>query len=42
VTLDDFEKLLSEERLTDFVDMDSLREHWSETVEGSKDAWPTT
>jgi hypothetical protein len=34
--LDSVEKLLSAETLADFVDMDSLREYWSEVVEGSK------
>lgn len=36
VVLDSVEKLLSTETLTEFVDIESLREYWSEVVEGSK------
>jgi hypothetical protein len=36
LVLDSVEKLLSAETLADFVDMQSLREHWSDVVEGSK------
>jgi hypothetical protein len=36
VVLDALEKLLSEETLADLVDMQTLREYWSEVVKGSQ------
>jgi hypothetical protein len=36
VVLDALEKLLSEETLADLVDMQTLRDYWSEVVEGSQ------
>lgn len=41
LVLDSVEKLLSEDTLAEFVDMESLRRYWSDVVDGSKVAAQT-